>query len=277
MDLKLDLEIRNVDYLTDMLKASFSWENWTAMIEIADKLFETTSFINVVSKYHHTQEKYTMKRCVAYYFGNSLCMKGIALKKTGQYAEARKCIVEYSDLSWVNCLDEENLGEVNYYRDIAKANSYVLDLLEGNTSVLEEYVDFIRNSGGKELIPGLITVLESAITYGYSIDSVLSEFEGCVKEVSEGGSRVALRQYIDYIYLLAAYHYKQGRTSCALNVALHTLLLSGKAEDRPGFIKTAALYEQLRRYADHSQQQAYQNIMYYFRSSSTESRSLNRI
>lgn len=36
----LELDGMNEDSLTDMLKVSFSWENWAAILEISDKLFE---------------------------------------------------------------------------------------------------------------------------------------------------------------------------------------------------------------------------------------------
>lgn len=56
-------------------------------------------------------------------------MKGIAYQKLGNLAESRKCIGLYSDLSWIKDMDQEAATEVEYYRNIAIANTFVIDLL----------------------------------------------------------------------------------------------------------------------------------------------------
>lgn len=63
-------------------------------------------------------------------------MKGIAYQKLGNLAESRKCIGLYSDLSWITDVDQEAAVEVEYYRNIAIANTFVIDLLEGKVEVL---------------------------------------------------------------------------------------------------------------------------------------------
>lgn len=259
--MKLDLEGMNADSLTDMLKASFSLENWNTMIEIAEKLFEQIAIIYETSKYNDTLGEQQLRRSIPYYFGFSLCSKGIALQKIGKYSEARFCIVKYSDLGWIQDLDEEGNYEVEYYRNIAKANTYVLDLLEGETGILQEYVEFIRNSKEEELLPGLITILESSIKHNYSVDWILIEFDTIVKHLGEQETKENIRYYVDYIYLLAIYHYKQGNMSNAINISLEILILSGKIKDDLGFKKSAALYEILRDHANQSQQQVHKNIM----------------
>lgn len=257
--MKLDLDGMNADSLTDMLKASFSLENWDAMIVIAEKLFEQITIIYETNSDTMSQQK--LKRTIPYYFGFSLCSKGIALQKLGKYPEARICILKYSDLSWIKEIDKTGLDEVEYYRNIAKANTYVLDLLEGETEVLQEYVEFIRNSDEEEILPGLITILESSIKYNYSVDWILKEFETNVNDIGEQESTENIRYFIDYMYLLATYHYKQGNIRDAINTALEVLLLSGKLKDDTGFKKSVALFEILRDHTDHSQQQVHKNIM----------------
>lgn len=56
----LELDGMNEDSLTDMLKVSFSWENWTAILEISDKLFE----LAVLTYGSHRQgaKKYYLKK-----------------------------------------------------------------------------------------------------------------------------------------------------------------------------------------------------------------------
>jgi tetratricopeptide (TPR) repeat protein len=257
--LKLDLDGLNADSLTCMLKASFSLENWDAMIEVADKLITQIAIIYETSS--DTMREQNLKRSVPYYFGFSLCSKGIALQKLGKYSEARMCILEYSKLGWIKGLDEEGHNEVNYYCNIAKANAYVLDLLEGKTGILEEYVEFIRNSAEEELLPGLITILESSIKYNYSVDWILREFEINANDIGARGTQESIRYFVDYKFLLAMYHYKQKNMCEAINTILETLLLSITLKDDTGFKKAAALFEILRDKANQSQLQVHHNIM----------------
>ncbi|WP_149646655.1 DNA-binding protein [Paenibacillus sp. B2(2019)] len=255
----MDLDGLNADSLTSMLKASFSLENWGAMIEIADRLITQIAFIYETSS--DTLREQNLKRSIPYYFGFSLCSKGIALQKLGKYPEARMCIQKYAELGWIKGLDDEGINEVKYYCNIAKANTYVLDLLEGQTGVLKEYVEFIRNSAEEELLPGLITILESSIKYNYSVDWILSEFEINANDIGARGTQESIRYFVDYKFLLAMYYYKQENMCDAINTILETLLLSIKLKDDTGFKKAAALFEILRDYANQSQLQVHHNIM----------------
>ncbi|MNO33351.1 hypothetical protein D3C76_233610 [compost metagenome] len=261
--MKLDLDGLNADSLICMLKASFSLENWDAMIEVADKLITWITLLYETSRNttSNTTREQNLKRSIPFYFGFSLCSKGIALQKLGKYPEARMCIVKYSDLGWIKGLDEEGNHEVNYYRSIAEANTYVLDLLEGKTGVLKEYVKFIRNNAEEELLPGLITILESSIKYNYSVDWILTEFEINVNAIEKQETTESIRYFMDYKFLLAMYHYKQGNMYDAINLTLETLRSSIKLKDDTGFKKAAALFEILRDDANQSQLQVHHNIM----------------
>ncbi|OMD50662.1 hypothetical protein BSK51_15825 [Paenibacillus odorifer] len=242
-----------------MLKASFSLENWGAMIEIADRLITQIALIYETSS--DTLREQNLKRSIPYYFGFSLCSKGIALQKLGKYPEARMCIQKYAELGWIKGLDDEGINEVKYYCNIAKANTYVLDLLEGQTEVLKEYVEFIRNSAEEELLPGLITILESSIKYNYSVDWILSDLKNNVNDIEEYVTNVDIRYYEEYIYLLVMYYYEQENMNEAINTILETLIFSIKIENDTNLKKSVALFELLREHAHQSQLQMYHNIM----------------
>ncbi|MEK3875340.1 DNA-binding protein [Paenibacillus sp. FSL H8-0122] len=255
----LELDGMNEDSLTDMLKVSFSWENWTAILEISDKLFE----LAVLTYGSHQQgaKKYYLKKNIAYYLGYSACMKGIAYQKLGNLAESRKCIGLYSDLSWITDADQEAAAEVEYYRNIAIANTFVIDLLEGKVEVLPDYVEFIRTGDQEELLACLITVLESAIKYNFSIDWVLDEFNEPLQELSCREKQEDIRYYIDYMHLSAIYLYKREKIHDAINLTLYILVISSKLYDGTGFRKIVSFYEHIRSHATAEQQESYQNVM----------------
>lgn len=258
----LDLEGIQADSLIDMLKASFTLENWDSIIVIADKLYDNIENIYYMNQKEHKKiSTFFLKRSIVYYFGFSMCLKGIALQKKGNSIMSRKCIEKYADLSWIKDMDTEGLKEVEYYRKIAVANSYVIDLNEGKRDVLQDYVTFIRENED-ELLPGLLHILESAIRYDYTIDSILDEFEEKIDNNVEYYEKYTnIRYLIDYIYLLGKYYSEKGNHENAIKYTLRTLSLSVRLKDDTGFRKSAALYEFLREYTTPVHQHAYKNIM----------------
>lgn len=255
----LELDGLNADSLTEMLKASFSLHNWTAMIEIADKLIGNVAVI------HGTNplglEATMLRRSLVYYFGFSLCAKGIAYQKLRNYEGARECIIRYSDLNWVNLDDEESLSEIEFYKNIAIANTFVIELLEGNRDVLPEYVEFLRVNDPEELTAGLANILESALKFNYSVDWVLEELQSNVEKINEHSPIVNVRYYIDYIHLLSIYLFKRGGFDYAINLTLENIVLSGKLRDIRGFKRAIAFFELVRTNANTAQQQEYHYIM----------------
>ncbi|MNB91619.1 hypothetical protein D3C75_387030 [compost metagenome] len=255
----LDLDGTDPDSLVNMLKMSFSCEYWPAIIQISEKLFELTAITYEMSNCNSTQPE--LKRDIVYYFGYSLLMKGIALQKMNRFSEARECIGRYKNLDWIKNLSADGLAEIEYFRNISIANTYVIDLLEGKIEVLPHYVEFIRNSDKEEILAGLITVLESAIRFNYSIDWIINEFKDQIRVRSEQDKKEEVRYYLDYLYLLAAYYYKQRRASDTINLILEILILSDKLEDSIGFRKSVAFYEMIRDHATKDQQQVYRATM----------------
>ncbi|KAF6637273.1 DNA-binding protein, partial [Paenibacillus sp. EKM208P] len=147
--------VSDINLLTDMLRAEFSLEDWDAMVHIADKLY-----LSIRTLYDENQLRQAkgqpkidtkkLKRSVAFYFGYAMVAKGIALQKMGDYTAARDCIEKYTELGWIYGLDEEGQADVAHFRMLARANTYVLDLLEGKMDTLPEYVQFIHQSEEEE-------------------------------------------------------------------------------------------------------------------------------
>ncbi|KUP23988.1 hypothetical protein [Paenibacillus sp. DMB5] len=255
----LELNGMNADSLIDMLKASFSLDNWTAMIEISDKLIEVVSVIHATNPYG--LEAQMLKRSLVYYFGFSLCAKGIAHQKLGEYNITREHIKRYSNLSWVKLYDEDSLSEIEYYKSIAVANAFVIDLLEGNNSVLPEYVEFLKTCDKKEFTAGLLNILDSALKYNYSVDWALDELQGYVEIADASSPDVDVHYYIEYIHLLSIYLFKRGKIEYAINLIIENIEFSGRLRDEAGFRKATAFYELVRTDANASQQQEYHYIM----------------
>ncbi|WDM23814.1 DNA-binding protein [Paenibacillus polymyxa] len=255
--------ITDINLLTDMLRAEFSLEDWEAMVHIADKLHYSIKKLYEEDQLRQAKEQprvdtKRLKRSVAFYFGYSLVMKGIALQKMDDYAAARDCIEKYSELGWISGLDEEGKEDVAHFKMIAAANTYVLNLLEGNMETLPEYVQFIHNAEEEELLPGIITILESALVHNHNVDWALDEF-GAELDALDGEyeTEVNIRYYIDHLYLMALYNLKKANYSNALNISLKALGMSDKLKDDTGYKKINALFVSFSEHATKEQLNEY--------------------
>ncbi|WP_052380745.1 hypothetical protein [Paenibacillus camerounensis] len=263
--MELDLNGFNADSLVQMLKASFTLENWDSMLIIADRLYTEVNTFYKMNQQERIGEKrvscFGLTRNIVYYFGYSMCLKGIAFEKLGRYNEARECIAIYKDLGWIRGIDADGQEEVNYYREIAKGNQYIIELNEGNVSVLPDYLAFLRNTR-EEMMPGVLYILDSAIKYRFSVDHVLEEFSEQITAMAEYYEiQRNIRYYIDYSYLKARYFSINDKVDDALIIIVQSLATSVKLKDDRGFKKLAALFETLRGQATSEQLDKYLGIM----------------
>ncbi|MEK5319958.1 DNA-binding protein [Paenibacillus sp. FSL L8-0644] len=240
--------ISDINLLYEMLQAEFSLDGWDAMVHIADKLHHSINAFYEEDQLRQAKgqpriDTKRLKRSVAFYFGYSMVAKGIALQKMGDYSAARDCIEKYSELGWISGLDDEGKEDVTHLRMIANANTYVLNLLEGNMETLPEYVQFIHNAEEEELLPGIITILESALKHNCNVDWALKEFEPNLDALDgEYETEANIRYYIDHLYLMSLYHFTNGNIYNALNISLKGLRMSDKLKDDTGYKKINALF-----------------------------------
>ncbi|WP_151736953.1 DNA-binding protein [Paenibacillus tengchongensis] len=263
--MELDLNGINADSLVQMLRASFTLENWDGILQIADRLLcEVNRFYSIIQYEHANGQRvstFGLNRSIVYYFGYSMCLKGIALEKLGRYVEARECISRYGELGWIKDIDEDSHAEVEYYREIARANQYVIELKEGNTAILPDYLALLRHND-EEVLPGIIYILESAIKHEYNVDDILNEFKDRIMAMDQQNeTKRNIRYYIDYIYLVAKYFSLNGKIYEAIDNLLLALSTSVRMKDDTGFRKSAALFEKLRNQATSGQRDKYLGLM----------------
>lgn len=97
----------------------------------------------------------------------------------------------------------------------------VLNLLEGKTEVLDEYVSFILQSK-EELITGLLTLLEANRLSGLPIKEYESLFEENIQIIDwKNISDTDDSYYLKFCYELAMYYGRSGRNTQAVRVLLN--------------------------------------------------------
>ncbi|KGE17092.1 hypothetical protein PWYN_20785 [Paenibacillus wynnii] len=134
-------------------------------------------------------------------------------------------------------------------------------MLEGKMDVLTDYLKFLQ-SNEEELLPGMLTILESAISHKYSIDSIQTDFENQLTAMGKYyETERNVRYFIDYIYLLAKYYSINGKYYDSINIILQSLTSCIRLEDDTGFRKSVVLFESLREHTNSDQLAEYQAIM----------------
>lgn len=263
--MQLDLRDIHVDSLVQMIRASYILENWEIILQIADALYYEINHLYSIMQEEgidrQDSNKFKLKRSVIYYFGYSMCLKGVAYEKLCRYDEARECISKYEELGWINLKDAESLAEVEYYSRIARANRYVIELYEGNTAVLPDYIVFLRDNSEETLL-GMTHILESAIKHNFNVDEVLDEFEEQIDSLWEFyETKRSARDYIDFIYLKAKYYSQNGKVHESINMLSSSMSSSVKLKDDTGFRKSVALFEKLRDQTTPEQLEEYLGLM----------------
>ncbi|MNH93835.1 hypothetical protein D3C73_464440 [compost metagenome] len=249
-----------IDTLVSMLKMAYSFENWDKVISISVDLNRAA---NRIYKEHiqHTSfgrqishEK--MERSLVYYFGYSYLMKGLAFQKLKLYGKAKECVAYYSDLNWLDDSSEVSRKAISDFHFFARANMLALEVLTGNLDFLPGYVDFLLNNP-KEVLPGLITIIETAISNGFNVDAEIDLLTSITLDFNIYENRVDSANYLFFKYLLALYQFKNENYSEAINYTLQIFTLSDKLGDDKCFKKAMVLFEAFRNHASVSQMEQY--------------------
>lgn len=263
---QLQLDGVRIDSLVDLLKAAYTLEDYTMMTEIADRLL-------VVAERIHSRQKKALdsgaqyfhfegSRHIVYYFGFSSLMKGIAFEKMEKYEEAKQCIQLYSDLSWLNDNSEEANKEISIFKMFAEANILAINVLEGKQDRIDDYIKFLSSSRIEEFLPGIMTIINSAIAHDFSVDYILEKFE---KNIEDSIATCIQRGEAVYIakfyYRCSIYNLKMKRHKLAIHNILQALEKSDRLNDVTVFKKCVALFESIRNYADESQAKRYSSLM----------------
>lgn len=209
------------------------------------------------------------ERHLVVYYGQSFLLRGNALEKQKKYEQALTFIDSYKDLSWFSDLDDTGWEEVKRFSFFAEGNQLNLYLLMGKMEYLEAYINFLNQHSGERL-PGLLTILETAISYEENIDDILPLFENDIsKLVNQDMDYMKSGYYtlssqtnkrIQLIYLLAAYNLKQKRYQTGID---HLLCLMEQSilSNSKHLPITCAWFEKYRVKASTAQKECYKTIM----------------
>ncbi|MFD1887335.1 DNA-binding protein [Paenibacillus wenxiniae] len=257
-----------LDALLQLANVYYLIQEWRMMEYCADEL---RSLLSTVYKMSENSKKSDIQwptstdRHPVVYYGQSYLLKSVALENLGKYEEAKTYILGYADLSWFPDLNEVGLREVAKFKVLAEANTHNLDLLMGNTTKLNEYVEFLDRYPN-EILASMITIIDSANKYNLNIDSILQKFSldpDSPINFDHGYYHKSAHMIHTWIiqYKLALYHFFKKRYAVSIGFILRSIEMSIQIENKPKILDCVSLFEQLKEYATDSQLNAYHQLI----------------
>ncbi|PNQ85032.1 DNA-binding protein [Paenibacillus polymyxa] len=261
-----------LDGLLKLTNVYFNTSNWENAIKYAKEL--RTSAISVYHQQVYSCSKnrnpdnFNSEKPLVVYYGLGYLLHGNALENQGMYEEALKFIPYYEDLSWFEGLDENGLQGVKMLQLWAKANLLNLKVLIGDVSSLVAYVELLQKNP-QEISHGLISIIESANKYNFSLENVLNVFSDEIADYKKFVSAPSHYQIstllwnYSRLYLeLARYYFNTGRYSEAIENIIKSLRVSTQLNTKSTFIKgVTLLFEKLIGHITHEQLTEYEKVL----------------
>lgn len=244
-------------------KVCFHLHRWEEMEGYGDELRALAQGIyrqELVKSSSNSAETLRLERPLVFYYGHGYLIKALALTKQGHYAEAKKYTAGYADLSWFKLLDDEGRLAVEKFSIYAAANSFALELLGGNISVLSVYTAFLAENPG-EILAGLIIIMQAANHYGFKADAILTRFSREIQRFEQFQDPINVERLYRLSYQTALYLTSHSQYQQAVQLVLQSLKLVIRLNNGKELIKVVILFEINREYADAAQLTEYGDIV----------------
>ncbi|MEV3554168.1 DNA-binding protein [Paenibacillus larvae] len=176
-----------LDALLQLVDVCYTLEFWPMVEQFAEELRALSNIVYLEElrklDNNRSEPPIETERHLVVYYGKSYLMKSLTLSKQGRYEEAKACIKGYEDLGWFKLLDDLGKKEVAKYSQFAKGNRYCIELLLGNTDMLDEFINFLTDHP-THTSGALLVILEAANTYRLNIDHILERFAEAYPQTS---------------------------------------------------------------------------------------------
>ncbi|MCM3781482.1 hypothetical protein M3231_00695 [Neobacillus mesonae] len=235
----------DLDTFVKLIKIKYSIENWDEVISLSGKLLDLAK-----EAYKEMSEQdstsHVFDKHIIFYFGYSYLMTGLSYQKLRNYEKSKEYISFYADLDWLNDSTETGQRIIQDFKFFAATNTLTVDILNGNRDRMDEYVEFLNNNPA-QVLPGLVTILESAINHHYNVDSEIAILSSHIENYEEYKERIVAGYYLSYHYLLAIYKHKDEKINEAIDITLHILVAADRLHNDKYFKKAISLFEILRK------------------------------
>jgi hypothetical protein len=122
----------------------------------------------------------------------------------------------------------------------------------------------------QEILPGLLTIMESANQHGFSVDDILEQFNDAIQEyekepfsyLSNGYSDVSNKvKYANFCYQIAIYQFSNKRYREAIKNTLQSLTINDNINKKGEVIDSMSLFDIYRNFATEEELKEYDRFI----------------
>ncbi|MFB6364229.1 DNA-binding protein [Paenibacillus elgii] len=253
-------EDTRLDALLLTANVCYSLGDWKRVERYGDELYISAQNVyDKLKKENFVKNLHTERHLVVYY-GHGLRIKGYLLTMQDRYEEAKKYVVEYSDLSWFQGLDEVGKKEVEKFRTWGKGNMLILELNTGNSSVLPEFIAYLDENPNL-ILQGMLGAIKAANKFNFSVNEMLEKFCERLPPINANVTYIDGTQLFQFWYEKAVYSFKRNKIIVGIDELLYALYLAHKMKFYTGFEKCVSLYRENGDYATEQQKLNYKHIV----------------
>ncbi|MGP3788176.1 helix-turn-helix domain-containing protein [Paenibacillus sp. 1A_MP2] len=262
-------ESEQLDALKDLANLYYSLRRWdramvlaTQMLEVAKNMYYYKHKKNKRSK----KRTYPSKPLFGYMLYAYLLLGGIHEEKR-DYKTALEYLALYENQEWVVENDDEANRTKEQFREWAKANKYLYRLMSGDTSILDEYVDYISNNEN-EVLRALFKIVEAARFYTLNIDHVLERFRPYIMgHLQKGGTfgsyseQIASEGFANFLADVGAYYIDNHLIEAGIIYILESLAIAAKIKNDACVVRCVSTVEKMRHKMGAQELRKYSTIM----------------
>lgn len=260
-------ELDQLDALRDLGNIYRFLHQWDKVEMIANRLGHLAKALYFRARPAKIQEKSKPNRPLFTYIALANLFHGDVCDARRNYEQALQYISYYADLSWVKEDDDNTRHWKSVFQEWAKANTYVIKLLCGDTSILPEYVAYIDKEQD-ELIPALYNIMDAANRYHINVDHILKHFETELaayfnedKTVEANKNHYSANLLALLLHNLAYYYLRKENYTAGFEYLLKGFEKSSFINNKKCMLKCTGLFEQYRDMASQETLLTYKTII----------------
>ncbi len=242
-----------LDALAQLIHVAFALRDWDLLKQYGEELSNIALIVYQAVSNKQDAHIQSYERPLIVYYGKGYIAQCAALESIGEYTAAKKMIAYFEDLSWFEGLDHVARVYVEKYAVWARCHRYNIELLQGNYSVLHQYVNFLEFFP-EEHPASIDMILKASNLHKWNIDELLQKYHHTIyppdiwrylESNTNYAMMVETSRYINIYYELAVYYFERKKSSAQLEHILYTLKNNVEKYNRIYTFNSTELFEKL--------------------------------
>lgn len=262
-------EVDQLDALKDLTNTFLSLRRWDKASKVAEEMGRLARI-----QYEMKHKRIRMgksynepaKPLFGYILYANLILGSIAEEKD-DYQQALYHVSCYENHDWIKENDTAAEKTKSQFREWAKANKYLYQLVSGEVHILGEYVEYLA-ARENEILRGLFKIMKSALTYNLNVDHVLERFQDTITCYIQ--ERVTIGSYTDqimgdrFVHFLADvgdYYLNTDRTHVGIQYVLNSLAISANIKNERCMLRCICAFDPIRHLATEDELHQYTTLL----------------